>query len=71
MVEFTTPLDRAMLMRKNVEIVLNHALLNVSNDFTLNINSPSYKQKIQKIRDLRKVQKILTGISCLLIPKYS
>jgi hypothetical protein len=70
-VEFTTPLDRAMLMRKNVEIVLNHALLNVSNDFTLNINSPSYKQKIQKIRDLRKVQKILTGISCLLIPKYS
>ena len=48
MVEFTTPLDRAMLMRKNVEIVLNHALLNVCNDFTLNIKVRVINRKSKK-----------------------
>jgi hypothetical protein len=52
MVEFKTQPGNARLMRKNMEIVLIHSLLNVC-DETIYSYSPSYKQK--RIRDLRRV----------------
>ena len=48
MVEYKTLIEKALLMRKNVEIVLNHSLLNVCNEFNLNITVRIINRKSKK-----------------------
>jgi len=47
-VEYKTLIEKALLMRKNVEIVLNHSLLNVCNEFNLNITVRIINRKSKK-----------------------